>query len=134
MNSELTKTVSRSGNGGVVYVPSKWMNKKVSISLMEADIAEELFYLLKPSLEHVIGVYIYGSYARGEEMEDSDIDILVVVDEKFKIKPSRFDIHLAEIKTLKEGIQKNPIIFYSIISEAKPIINSYLLEELKNAD
>ena len=134
INSQITKLVTKSGNGAVVYVPSAWMDKKVSISLIDIDIAEEIFYLLKPNLGHVMGICLYGSHARNEQMEDSDIDVLVIADKKFELKPSKFDVQIVEINTLKEGIIKNPIIFYSIISEAKPIMNSYLLEELKNAD
>ena len=134
INSQITKQVTKSGNGAVVYVPSAWMDKKVSISLIEIDMAEELFYLLRPNLENVMGIYLYGSYSRKEQVEDSDIDVLVIADKKFELKPSKFDVRVVDINTLKEGIIKNPIIFYSIISEAKPIINSYLLEELKNAD
>ncbi|MBS3108332.1 nucleotidyltransferase domain-containing protein [Candidatus Woesearchaeota archaeon] len=134
VNSQITKFVTKSGNGAVVYVPSAWMDKKVSVSLIDVDISEELFYLFKPNLENVMGVYLYGSYARKEQLEDSDIDILVIADKKFELKPSKFDIRVIDINTMKEGIRRNPIIFYSIIHEAKPIINSHLLEELKNAD
>lgn len=128
---QITKIVSRSGNGAIVYVPSKWMNRRVNISLTDIDIQEELFYLLKDNLKNIIAIGIYGSYARGEWKEDSDIDILVVVDKKFELKPSRFDIHLIEINLLKEGLKKNPIIFYSKIKEIKAVFNEYLFNEFK---
>ena len=82
----------------------------------------------------MIGVYIYGSYARNEQLEDSDIDLLIVVDKKFDVSPSQFDIHMVEIKSLKDGLKKNPIIFFSIIREAKTILNQNLLDELKKFD
>ncbi len=31
--------------------------------------------------EHLKGVYLYGSYARGEEDSESDVDVLVVLDD-----------------------------------------------------
>ena len=128
---QVTKFVSKSGNGAIVYVPSKWMNKKVIVSLADLDIKEEVLHLLKDNLQHVIGVYLYGSYARNEQLEDSDIDLLIVVDKKFDLNPSQFDIHMVEIKSLKDGLKKNPIIFFSIIREAKTLLNQYLLDELK---
>lgn len=131
---QITKVVSKSGNGAIVYVPSKWMNRRVSITLADLDIheiSEELFYLFKDNLKNVIGIYLYGSYARNEQLEDSDIDILIVVDKKFDLKPSRFDIHMVDIHVLEEGLKKNPIIFLSIIREAKIIINPGLLDNLK---
>ena len=130
---QITKVVSKSGNGAIVYVPSKWMNRKVSITLADLsfpEISEELFYLLKDNLENIIGIYLYGSYSRNEQLEDSDIDILFVVDKKFDLKPNRFDIHMIDIHTLENGLRKNPIIFLSIIREAKVIMNSYLLNNL----
>jgi len=131
MEEQIIKTVTKSGNGAVVYVPSKWISRKVNITLFDLDIVEELFYLLKENLRHVIGLYVYGSYARGEQLEDSDIDILVVVDKRFDLKPNKFDIHMVDINALKDGVRKNPLIFLSIIKEAKAIINQYLLEEFK---
>lgn len=128
---QVTKIVSKSGNGAIVYVPSKWMDKKVIVSLADLDIKEELFYLLKDNLQHVMGIYLYGSYARNEQSEDSDIDILIVVDKKFDLNPSQFDIHMVDIKTLKDGLKNNPIIFFSIIRESKALLNQYLLDELK---
>jgi len=131
---QVTKIVSKSGNGAIVYVPSKWMNRKVSVNLIDIDIMEELFYLLKPYLKYVIGLYLYGSYARNEEMEDSDIDILIVVNKKFKLKPNRFDIHLVEINSLEKIKNNDPLLFYSIIKESRVLINEYLLETFKKVD
>ena len=30
--------------------------------------------------DHLRGLYLYGSYARGEEIADSDVDVLIVLE------------------------------------------------------
>ena len=56
------------------------MNKKVPIRIRK--LVEEP----KQGLNHIYGdrlkgVYIYGSYARGEERPDSDMDVMIVLDD-----------------------------------------------------
>jgi predicted nucleotidyltransferase len=56
------------------------MNKKVPMRI------RNLVYELKQGLNHIYGdklkgVYIYGSYARGEERPDSDMDVMIVLDD-----------------------------------------------------
>ena len=43
--------------------------------------------------KHVIEIQCFGSYARGEEKEDSDLDVLIIVDrENSKLEKEIFDI------------------------------------------
>jgi len=50
------------------------------------DKVKNLLSELKAGLEHIYGdrlkgVYLYGSYARGEQDGESDVDVLVVLDD-----------------------------------------------------
>lgn len=51
------------------------------------ELKEELKRIYGPRLK---GLYLYGSYARGEQQEDSDIDVLIVLD--------RIDHYFGEIE------------------------------------
>jgi predicted nucleotidyltransferase len=56
------------------------MNKKVPVRIQNLvrELKEGLSYIYGGKLK---GVYIYGSYARGEERSDSDIDVMIVLDD-----------------------------------------------------
>ena len=134
IKEQIRKKVTRSGNGGAVWVPKDWLGEEIIVTRIEThklSLEEELINILLPCLKDISGIFLYGSYARKEETKDSDIDILVIAKNKLKVENTKkFDINFIEIKKIKEAVQKNPFI-YAIIHEAKPIINSYLLDELK---
>lgn len=82
-------------------------------------------------LSEVLGIYLTGSYARGDYDFESDIDILVVTDSiKTVIKEGKYElicIPKKEIINLKEG----NIIVKIMLQEAKTILNNSLLKELQ---
>lgn len=65
---------------------------------------------------------IFGSFARNEATEDSDIDILV----KFKGRKSLFDLARLELELEKESKRKVEVITYDSIS---PLIRERVLKE-----
>ena len=88
-------------------------------------------------MPNIIGVYLYGSYARGEEKKESDIDILVIVkekDEKIKNIFDDIDIRILTIEQVQKLIMKFPAIIMPILKESKTLLNPFLLEELENKE
>lgn len=136
VQEQLTKRVVSSGNGGAVWVPRSWLGEEIIVIRPEKpdlDIKERIIKLLTPYLQDITAIFLYGSYARNEQEADSDIDVLVIAKEKFNVKKhERMDIKVIELNKLKETLEKNPILYLSILQEAKPIINSSLLEELND--
>lgn len=69
---------------------------------------EEITILVRPLVAkyHVKEIYLFGSYARGEADEDSDLDFLVYIDERFKLTNV-----LALGEELREILQKQVDVF-----------------------
>jgi predicted nucleotidyltransferase len=133
MKQELVRTVSKWGNSAGVLLPREWLNEEVVIiRTPKRPVHEEILKTLEQYLNKIIAVWLYGSYARGEATKDSDIDVFVISSEKFKITKKGFDVIVITPDNIKKALDFNPILMYSIIQEAKPIINSALLDELKS--
>ena len=131
-----TKIVQKFGNSGHVVLPKDYVGKKIRFIAEPKtfeDIKSEIVEILKPYLENVLGVYLYGSYARNEQTIDSDIDILVITSAKFKIidKINDYSIISITIKEFENTLGINAILLIPILKEAKAIINLNLLEKYK---
>ncbi len=121
------------GNGAHVFVPKGWAGEQiVLVKPQKKDLRERIFSALNPYLESIIGIYLFGSYARGEQSENSDIDLFVIADKKIKIGEKDFEVTCLDQKEIEKAVKFEPILLYSILSEAKPIINSKLLDELRS--
>ena len=133
---QIVRKAGKIGNGSHVFVPKEWENEEVLIvRIGKKSIKEEIIDMLFPYLDKVMGVFIFGSHARGEFSENSDIDVLIIAKEKFKIEKRKdFEIIIIEESRIKEAIKTNPIMMYSIFKEAKPLINTQYLENLEKLE
>lgn len=130
---QIVRKVGCIGNGAHVFVPIEWVDENVLvIRIGKKSIKEELIELLFPYLDRIIGVFVFGSYARNEFSENSDIDVLVIAKEKFEIEnKGKFEIIVLEERKIEEAIKTNPIMMYSAFKEGKAIINFQYLENLR---
>lgn len=129
---KIIRRVSEFGNGAHVFVPKNWANDEVTlIRIQKKDVKEQIISLLSPYFEKIIAVFLYGSYARNEQNKNSDVDLFIISSEKFSLKKENFEIKVIEEGKLDKAKKINPILFYSMIREAKPIINKNYLENLR---
>jgi len=131
-----TKVVQKFGNSGHVVLPKGYIGKRIRFIVEPKsfeDIKSEVLVILNPYLENILGIYLYGSYARGEQTADSDIDILVVNNNKLRIidKMNDYSIISVTINELESTLNNNAVLVLPIIKEAKIIINPGLLEKYK---
>lgn len=132
MKQQLIKPIVRIGNSAGVILPKNWINGEARVELIEKpmDIKKDLLELLDSYLEDIEGIYLVGSYARGEQTKESDIDVLVITNKTSKqIKKNKYDLILIPKEKIESLLKKNIIPILPMLKESKPIINSSLIKE-----
>ncbi len=135
-NLTLIKQTRKVGTSAGVILPISWMNKEVSVTLLNPsnkkillDINEILFE--KGLNTETKGIYLFGSYARNDFEYDSDIDILVITENTNKlIREGNYEIILISERNFAKNLAKN-LNLLSMLTEVKPLFNSGLIEKYK---
>ena len=133
MKNEVIKQAFKLGNSAGVLLPIEWKGRKVAVKLIDRSISQEMFEILEEQglLKNVVGIFLAGSYARGEEKEGSDIDIIVITDIINKqIKIGKYEIVFISREKIDKSI-KTSLYLISLLKESKAILNINLLEEYK---
>lgn len=132
---ELIKPIVRMGNSACVLLPKAWVDGKARVELIEKpiDIKKDLFEILSPYLEDIIGIYLVGSYARGEQTFESDVDVIVITNNlKKEIVHGKYHISIYSLDSIEKTLKNNPIMIYPRLMEAVVILNKSILERLRN--
>lgn len=114
-------------------MPIEWNGKKVAVRLIEKSITQTVLEILdeKGLLKSTLGIFLAGSYARGEENEKSDIDILVITENISKqLKVGNYEITFIPKDKLYRLLKKS-LYLNALIREAKAILNNELLQQYK---
>jgi len=132
MEEKVIRQVTEIGNGAHIFVPKEWLGEEVIlIRTLKKDPKEETLKVLYPYLDKIIAVFLFGSYARNEQVKGSDMDVFVISNKKFKVKSNNIDLIIVPEDKIEMAKKINPILFYSMLNEAKQIINPAYLEKLK---
>lgn len=137
METIIKKTRELGTSAGVI-LPRSWLNRQVAVTLflptiekISCDVMEIISS--KKLNEDVKGIYLVGSYARGEEDEESDIDILIITGKsKGLIKQDNYEVTVLPEDYFSKSIKDN-LNYISYVSEAKTIINKELIDKYKGA-
>lgn len=132
----LTKAVKKYGNSGGVYLPASWIGGEVEVRLLRrpANPEADILHALSGSMNHVVSVILYGSHARGEQAEGSDVDVLVVTDGRLKgelklsenLKGSRYDVTVMDEERVEKALE-NDALFRKSLEGSKAIFNESFL-------
>ncbi|MBI2047390.1 nucleotidyltransferase domain-containing protein [Candidatus Pacearchaeota archaeon] len=132
------KKAIKAGNSSAVILPRAWLNKDVRVELAKKTpeiMLSDIINISKKyiSLKDIIGIYLTGSYARGEEEENSDIDILVVTKgiDREMVKEGFYNIMIISSELLKQKLNLDIFPVGQMIKEAKPLINSDYLYSIQ---
>ncbi len=135
MNVQIKKAV-KAGNSSAVVLPRAWLGKEVRVEIIRKSqgmILLEVIEILMNyiSLENVIGIYLIGSYARGEEENNSDIDVLVISSECDEIiNEGVYSIFVVSEGVLKEKLERDLFPIGQMIKEAKALLNSDYIDSI----
>ena len=131
---ELIKPIIKVGNSAGVLLPKKWLHGEAKVTLLvrPLNLEEDILNILRPYLSSVIGIALTGSYARKEETIRSDIDVLAITTNiSKKIKKGKFDIILISREETENLLRNNAIPILPILIEAKPILNSEIIDKYR---
>ena len=134
MEEKIIRKVTGIGNGAHVFAPKEWINDEVQIMRVKKNPKEELIKIIYPHLDKITAAFLYGSYARNEQEVGSDLDFFIISNEKFSIKSKNSDIIVVPEDKIEAAKKLNPILFYSMLQEAKSVINQSYLEKLKKEE
>lgn len=132
---ELVKPIVRVGNSAGVILPKEWLNGVARIFLIKKplNIRQDVLGILEDYLPSILGIYLVGSYARKEQNEKSDIDILAITQNiNKKMKTGKYEINLVSLDSLEETLKNNLLPLLPMLKEAAPIINKKMLEPYKS--
>jgi len=132
-----SRTVQSFGNSGHIVLPKGYIGRKVKFLLETKsfeDIKSDILEILKPFLENILGIYVYGSYARNEQTIDSDVDVLVVVSKQVKIthKINDYSLVFVTLEDLEKTLDENAILLLPLLKEVKTVINPDLLKKYES--
>lgn len=132
----IIKKTREVGTSVGVLLPRSWLNKKVVVTLeektIEVIVQEVIGILLKENfLSEVKGIYLIGSYARGDYDSHSDVDVLIITKSVSKIiNHLDYEIIFISEKNFAKNLQSNLYRLISL-SEAKTLINDELILKYK---
>ena len=131
----VTKVVKKYGNSGGVYVPNAWIGGKVKVELIDEPFSVN-DVLNKVAKEHVVSAILYGSHARNEASEGSDIDIILVRDKNSEIDipdelKQKYDIQVKTTEEAMNAMAHDPIFYKIIKDKSVAMINHQFLESLR---
>ncbi|MFH1510395.1 MAG: DUF2080 family transposase-associated protein [Candidatus Woesearchaeota archaeon] len=132
----ITKQVKRIGNGAYVTLPKETVGQTVTVIFEKTmqEVGKEALQILLPYLRHVKGIYLHGSYARGDNAPGSDIDLLVISDGRVAI-PKRiedYEIMSVTIQGLEKDLSYLAPLVLPAIKESIPILNEELLKPYRS--
>ena len=131
---ELVRLIVRVGNSAGVILPREWLNGKAKIELIARplDIKKEVFEILEDYFQDIIGIYLVGSYARNEQNDESDVDVLVITNSINKlIEKGKYSISLISKDKVESSLTNGIIPILPMIKEARPLLNSELIKVYK---
>lgn len=131
---QIIKKIVRVGNSAGVILPKEWYGGEAKIEIVKKplSIKQDILKILEPYLASISGIYLVGSYARGEQTKDSDVDVIVISEDiRKEISYGKYNISIYPVENIMKTLKENPIMIYPRLVEGDAIFNRPLLEQLR---
>ncbi|MEK6840520.1 MAG: nucleotidyltransferase domain-containing protein [Nanoarchaeota archaeon] len=122
------------GTSAGVILPRNWLNKQVAVTLLSPSFTEIIKEVVVILAEHglseeIKGIYLVGSYSRGDQDIDSDVDVLVITSKINKlINQDNYEIILIAEDSFSKDLSTN-LNYLSMLKEIKVVMNRELIEK-----
>ena len=133
----VVKKAVRAGNSSAVILPRAWLNQEIRVELISRTpeiILKDVIDITKKyiNLKDVVGIYLTGSYARGEEDKMSDIDVLILSSniDKEMINEGIYNILIVSTELLQQKLEKDILPVGPMLKEAVSLLNSQYLQNI----
>lgn len=133
----ISRKAIKSGNASAVVLPKSWLNKNVKVELVEKNKETILYDVLDivkshMDLSEIIGIYLVGSYARGDNEYASDVDILIISEktDRKSVKEEGYEILIVSLNLLNYKLSENLLPLGTMLKEAQPLLNNNFLKEI----
>ncbi len=130
MEQELIKPIVKVGNSAGVVLPKEWLGGKAKIKLVKKpiNIKKDVLEILAAYLYDVQGIYLVGSYAREEQTDKSDVDVLVITNKtNKKIEQGKYNLILISKEQVENSLRNNVLPLLPMLKEAKVVLNAELI-------
>ena len=134
MKQELIKPVVKLGNSAGIVLPKEWYGGKAKVKLIKKplNINKDVLEILEPYLYDIQGIYLVGSYARGEQTEKSDVDVVIVTNKiNKKIEQGNYNLILISQEEVENSLNNNVLPILPMLKEAKALLNKDLISGYK---
>jgi len=131
----ISRKAIKSGNASAVVLPKSWLNKNVKVELVDKNketILHDVLDIVKShiDLSEIIGIYLVGSHARGDNEYASDVDILIISEKTDRelIKKEDYEILIVSLNLLNYKLNENLLPIGTMLKEAQPLLNNNFLK------
>jgi len=129
-DENLIKYPKKIGTGAHIYLSKKLKDNKVKIK--KCNIKKAVLDKVYPYMHFLKGVYLVGSWARGEQRVGSDIDIMVFTDDCSSMDFNKEgQIIFYAMNDLEKPNKEDLPFIANLLNDAVPIFNENLLFEVR---
>ncbi|MGK0208874.1 MAG: hypothetical protein ACI83O_000133 [Patescibacteria group bacterium] len=134
---QLERVVKQFGTGAMVVLPKSMIGVTVTVDVVSPDltaIKEAVWHMVDGFMSKVEAIAVVGSYAKGEQTAESDIDVVVIASGISKrMKVGKYEITVVDRQAIFDMHVIERVTMYYMLKESVSLLNEGLILELRNS-